>query len=140
MIRYDGGTFFPGKLGGPTAMGGEGALGKNLNLPFDPVWGKDYKTPGDDEYIYAFERLVRPVLEEFQPELCFISAGFDSVKGDPIGKFSVSNSGYQYMAKRIMDLTPNGKVIVALEGGYNVAKITEASEAVFQVLYDYGRK
>jgi acetoin utilization deacetylase AcuC-like enzyme len=79
-------------------------------------------------------------LEEFQPELCFISAGFDSVKGDPIGKFSVSNSGYQYMAKRIMDLTPNGKVIVALEGGYNVAKITEASEAVFQVLYDYGRK
>ena len=75
-------------------------LGKNLNLPFDPKWGVDYKTPGDDEYVYAFERLVAPVLEDFQPELIYISCGFDSIKGDPLGKFSVSCEGYQYMTKR----------------------------------------
>jgi len=133
--RYDEGKFFPGKGGGVMNFGNSNSTskGKNLNMPFDPKWGKDYKSPGDDEYIYAFERLVVPVLKSFQPELVLVSAGFDSMKGDPIGKFSLTTKGYKYMTRRLMELSLDERVIVCLEGGYNPKQIAFASEAVLKV-------
>lgn len=39
---------------------------------------------GDAEYLYAFHRIVVPVVSRFQPELILISAGFDAALGDPV--------------------------------------------------------
>lgn len=45
--------------------------------------------------MYAFERLIYPVLQEFNPELMIISAGFDSAEGDPLGSLGVTQDGSQ---------------------------------------------
>ena len=49
--------------------------------------------PDDSEYVYAFERIIFPVLKEFDPELMIISAGFDSAKGDPLGDLGATQDG-----------------------------------------------
>lgn len=53
----------------------------------------DNQVPDDSEYIYSFERLIRPVIEKFEPDLIIISAGFDSAKGDPLGRLGVTQDG-----------------------------------------------
>ena len=63
-----------------------------------------------------FEKIVAPVLEEFTPELIFISNGFDSAIGDKLGGLAVTPKGYGYLTKRLCDICP--KIIVGLEGGY----------------------
>lgn len=40
---------------------------------------------GDTEYIAAMVQVVLPVAYQFDPDLVFISAGFDAAHGDPIG-------------------------------------------------------
>ena len=57
--------------------------------------------PDDSEYVYAFERMIFPVLKKFDPELMIISAGFDSAKGDPLGDLGVTQDGRQEIIKLI---------------------------------------
>lgn len=42
-------------------------------------------TAGMPEYLYAYHRLLEPIIKEFSPELIIVSAGFDSAEGDPLG-------------------------------------------------------
>jgi hypothetical protein len=125
---------FPGPSGDPKKIGAGKGKGFNLNLGWDVWWNRDYKVVGSEEYIFAFERLVTPILEEFKPELTFISAGFDSCIGDQLGGIGVKPSCYAYMTKRLSELTLEKRVIVALEGGYNLDQIALASECVFRAL------
>lgn len=125
--RYEGGKFYPGGgAGSAKKIGCSEGKGYNINIPFD-VTGM-----GDDEYIYVCENLAFPIIEEFQPELILISAGFDSAEGDPLGGFKLSPAGYAYMTQRLMELAP--KTVAVLEGGYNIEVIAECAEAVVRVL------
>ncbi len=57
--------------------------GFNVNIP----WNKDLM--GNGEYKVAFDRIILPVANQFQPDLILIACGFDAVAADPIGKFLV---------------------------------------------------
>jgi len=129
--RYDKGTFYPGESGDMKKVGEGVGKGFNLNYPWDLP--HPYYTVGDDEYIYGLERVFMPIIDEFDPELVFISAGFDAACGDPLGGLDVSPDGYAYMTKRLMDKLPN-KLIVGLEGGYNLTSISKSSEACLRIL------
>ncbi|CAI2367172.1 unnamed protein product [Moneuplotes crassus] len=130
--RYEGGAFYPSSpLGGEDNVGTDEGEGFNINIPFNK------EGMGNDEYIHVCENLVFPVIEKFEPELIFISAGFDSAEGDPLGGFSLTPAGYAYMCQRIMNLcqeTSKPKMIAVLEGGYNLESISNSSEAVVRVL------
>lgn len=80
---------------------------------------------GDIEYITAFQRIVLPIAYEFDPELVLVSAGFDACIGDPIGHYSVSPEAYGYFTHWLSSLA-NGRIILCLEGGYNVNSISHA--------------
>ena len=41
---------------------------------------------GDEEYLHAFERVVAPAVERFEPELVLVSAGFDAHEDDPLAE------------------------------------------------------
>jgi len=87
----------------------------------------------NSDYIYAFNKVLMPIAYEFAPELVFISAGFDAAEGDPIGGCSVTSEGYAQMTHMLMGLA-NGKVIIALEGGYKLDSISMAASACTSVL------
>jgi len=55
---------------------------------------------GDNEYIYACESLLFPIIRQFNPDLIMISAGFDAAFGDmgtSIGGINVSPIGFAWM-------------------------------------------
>ncbi|KAF9917763.1 Histone deacetylase hda1 [Lobosporangium transversale] len=127
--RYDKGTFFPGD---PVAAAyttvGEGAgRGKNINIPW-PCPGM-----GDSEYIYAFHKIIMPIVYEFVPDFVLVSAGFDAAKGDPIGENLVTPAAYGHMTHMLKSLA-GGKIVLALEGGYNLNSIAVSGLACTKAL------
>ncbi len=132
LHRYDKGEFYPqGKFAGFDQLGEEKGKGFNLNYPWDLP--HKYITVGDDEYIYALERVFMPILRAYNPELIFISAGFDSGKGDPLGGLDVTQDGFAYMTQRLLSIAPK-RTIMALEGGYNLNTISTSAESCLRIM------
>jgi acetoin utilization deacetylase AcuC-like enzyme len=73
---------------------------------------------GDDEYLRAFDEVVAPAVERFEPELVLVSAGFDAHVEDPLADMRVTANGFRELARRSAALGP--RVAGVLEGGYNV--------------------
>ena len=78
---------------------------------------------GDPEYTCAFFNVILPVAYQFDPDLVLISAGFDAARGDPRGFCKVSPEMYGHMVQQLRNLA-GGRVVVALEGGYNLRSIS----------------
>ncbi|XP_076657244.1 histone deacetylase 6 isoform X2 [Halictus rubicundus] len=118
--RYDNGSFFPNsKNANYTSVGCGAGEGFNVNIP----WNK--KGMGDAEYIAAFQQVVMPIAYQFNPELVLVSAGFDACIGDPLGGCLVSPEMYGHLVHWLSSLA-NGRVILSLEGGYNINSISHA--------------
>ncbi|XP_020290831.1 histone deacetylase 6 isoform X2 [Pseudomyrmex gracilis] len=118
--RYDNGSFFPNsKSANYTSVGLKAGEGFNVNIP----WNK--KGMGDAEYIAAFQQVVMPIAYQFNPELVLISAGFDACVGDPLGGCLVSPEIYAHLTHWLSSLA-NGRIILSLEGGYNINSISHA--------------
>lgn len=89
---------------------------------------------GDLEYANIFNSLVIPIGLQYEPELIVVSAGFDGHHGDDISAMRLSHSGFGYMTrclKQLADKVCGGKLIVCLEGGYNLSGL---KSGVFTVL------
>jgi len=105
-FHQDGRTLYPG-TGFPNEAGSPAALGMNLNLPLLPGTG--------DEGIHRlFDGLIRPVLDEFNPEIIINSAGQDNHFSDPLASMNVTAQGYASLAAKLK------ADIAVLEGGYSV--------------------
>ncbi|GAB5371869.1 hypothetical protein AAMO2058_001616900 [Amorphochlora amoebiformis] len=126
--RYDHGSFYPGSSdGGPRKVGNKPAEGYNMNV------GWNGGGLGDGDYIGLFHQLLLPVAYEFSPQLILISAGFDSARGDPLGGCDISPNGFAHMTHALMGLA-QGKVVMVLEGGYNLSAISQSFAACTAVL------
>eukprot|EP00455_Lapot_gusevi_P057854 TRINITY_DN9980_c0_g1_i1.p1 TRINITY_DN9980_c0_g1~~TRINITY_DN9980_c0_g1_i1.p1 ORF type:complete len:275 (-),score=62.46 TRINITY_DN9980_c0_g1_i1:5-754(-) len=116
--RSDEGSFYP-STGMLDEVGEAAGRGFNINVPLP---GPNL---GDPEYLEVWNRLLVPVLREFSPDLILVSAGFDCALGDPLGGMEVSSECFAEMTRLLME-NSNGKVVLALEGGYNVSAISDA--------------
>lgn len=83
------------------------------------------KGMGDMEYALAFQRIIMPIAYEFNPELVLVSAGFDAAIGDPLGGCKVSPEAYGVFTHWLSALAA-GRLILCLEGGYNVNSVAYA--------------
>jgi len=118
--------FYPG-TGSYNETGTGRGEGFTINVPLSAGYG-------ESEFVAIFERLLKPVSLEFKPDMILVSAGFDIHEGDPLGGMKVTSGGFAGIMASIMgaaDLCCNGKVVVALEGGYN---ITGQRDSVKEVL------
>jgi len=123
--------FYPG-TGGLGEQGHGAGEGSTLNLPMPAGCG-------DAEYGLAFEEIVLPALLEFRPEMVLVSAGFDAHARDPLGGMRVSTAGFARMAasvRQVVDEVCDGRLMLALEGGYDLEALGETVAAVLDVLVD----
>lgn len=128
LHRYENGKFYPGTKYGNSTQTGEGAgEGFSLNIP----WRSSGMDDGD--YFYAFNKVVIPVITEFDPDLVIVSSGFDAADGDIIGGCHVSPAGYGHMTHLLKGIA-KGKLCVVLEGGYNLDSISKSALGVAKVL------
>ncbi len=70
----------------------------------------------------AVQRFWMPALEEFKPQLVFVSAGFDAHRDDPLAYLKLDDEDYRWVTELLVDLADRhagGRVVSTLEGGYN---------------------
>ncbi|XP_069033810.1 histone deacetylase 6 [Embiotoca jacksoni] len=128
LHRYDNGTFFPSSEdAAPDRVGVANGAGYNVNV----AWSGGRM--GDPEYLAAFHRVVMPIATEFNPGLVLVSAGFDAARGDPLGGYNVTPEGYAHLTHLLTSLAA-GRVLVVLEGGYNLTSISESMAMCTSVL------
>jgi acetoin utilization deacetylase AcuC-like enzyme len=87
----------------------------------------------------SIEKLWVPRLEEFKPEMIFISAGFDAHREDDLGQLGLVEADYTWITKRIKDIAKRhaqGRIVSSLEGGYNLDALGRAAEAHIRALAD----
>ena len=117
--------FYPG-TGAIAEVGRAAARGRTVNVPWPAGMG-------DAEYLAAFDRLLLPIARAFGPELVLVSCGFDAAAGDLLGGMRLSSNGYAALTERVASLA-QGRVVLALEGGYNLDAIAAAAAACTRVL------
>uniref|UniRef100_A0A673XK33 Protein deacetylase HDAC6 n=1 Tax=Salmo trutta TaxID=8032 RepID=A0A673XK33_SALTR len=128
LHRYEDGTFFPTSEDAHYNRVGKGkGAGFNVNIPWNGA------KMGDAEYLAAFHSVVMPIAREFDPGLVLVSAGFDAARGDPLGGYQVTPPGYAHLTHLLMGLA-GGRVLVILEGGYNLTAISESMSACTSIL------
>ena len=134
--RHDNGKFYPYKTGFVKEKGEENTkgLGFNINIPLDTkcVISKGPSCIGDAEYINIFEKIVMPCLQEYNPDIIFISCGYDAGENDFSGCLKCTPLAYAFMTERLLSLNKN--LVFALEGGYTLDTIRRCSETTIRTL------
>lgn len=104
---------YPG-TGAPSDIGCGAGEGYNVNLPLPPV-------SGDPEIAFCFEQVVMPVLEQYDPQLLLISAGYDAHERDPLASLTFSTDAFSWMAMKLENFCRERKIpmFAFLEGGYD---------------------
>ena len=121
--------YYPGSGAFHEAGTGRGE-GFTVNVPLSPGHG-------DGEYVGIFERIMKPVAMEFNPELILVSAGIDIYENDPLGSMLVSPDGFAALTRSIMDVAEKccyGKVVITLEGGYDLNGLEASIKSVLKEL------
>jgi acetoin utilization deacetylase AcuC-like enzyme len=108
---------------------GQGAgTGTTCNLPL-PAGATG------DVYLRAFDEVVTPLVEGFGPAWVLVSAGFDAHRADPLTGLDLSAGDYGDLAGRVAALAPQpGRLVVFLEGGYDLAALRDGVAATLRVL------
>ncbi len=125
--RY--GFFYPG-TGAATEEGKGKGVGFNVNVPLSTG-------ASDAEYGIIFEKILKPIALEYQPQLILVSAGFDIHYDDPLGGMEVTEKGFSRMTQILMEVaetTAQGKLAITLEGGYDVSGQSRSVKAVLKEL------
>ena len=120
--------FYPGTGAEGERGNGEGS-GYTLNFPLPA--GTTGKT-----YLEIFNNKITKVLNDYDPRLLFISAGFDAHKDDPLANMELTENDFAEMTKVVKDFAgkKNIKIISVLEGGYNLDALSASVYSHLKVL------
>jgi acetoin utilization deacetylase AcuC-like enzyme len=117
---------FPG-----TGSPGETGVADNIvNVPLSPM-------DGSEAFRAAFTNTVLRRLTECQPELIFISAGFDAHERDPLASLRLHEDDFEWATQQILRVARNtcgGRVVSALEGGYDLEALELSTAAHVRAL------
>lgn len=110
---------------------GEGpGEGFTVNVPIP-------RQTGDAGYYYIFNKLVEPILKEFEPDIILIAAGFDSHFYDPLGSLEVTTHGYTCMTARLQKIASQicgGRLAAFMEGGYDLGSVGYSVAAMLSTM------
>jgi acetoin utilization deacetylase AcuC-like enzyme len=123
------GFFYPG-TGAATEVGRGKGEGFNVNVPLSTG-------ANDTDYGNIFEQILKPIALEYRPQLVLVSAGFDVHHNDPLGGMDLTEEGFARMAQILMEIaetTAQGRLVITLEGGYDVRGQSRSVKAVLKEL------
>ena len=107
-----------------------GIKGNILNRPLPPG-------TGSDAWRRVVERDVLPPIDAWQPQLIFVSAGFDAHAEDPLASMALFEEDYIWVTRELCALAERhceGRIVSVLEGGYDPAALARSVVAHLKVL------
>ena len=115
--------FYPG-TGTADEKGIGSGKGATINYPVEA-------DSNDDIILDIYNNSVTDKIINFDPDLLILSAGFDGHSKDPIGGLMMTTEGYYRLSNtfvKLADEVSGGKLISALEGGYDLKALAESVE------------
>ncbi|MFZ5789240.1 MAG: histone deacetylase family protein [Pseudomonadota bacterium] len=138
MFEDDPGLFYASTHQWPlypgTGAREERGCGNIVNAPLPPM-------AGSADFRLAMAEEVLPALDRFRPELVIISAGFDAHAADPLAMLELVEADYAWVTNALVDLARthcDGRLVSALEGGYNLAALAASAAAHVRALMHAG--
>ncbi len=117
---------YPG-TGSAEEVGEGNGEGYTINMPLPPM-------VCDGSYLRVFREIAMPILEQFDPQLVIVSAGYDSHRLDPLGGMNLSTRCYYEISKELKER--RYKLVFTLEGGYNLDALAHSIHATLAPLFD----
>ncbi len=121
---------YPAGRGRVTDAGEGAGVGKNLNIPLPAGTGRG-------GYEYAFERVVLPALDAFEPELIVVASGLDASWTDPGGRMNLTPECYARLTRMLLaaaDRLCGGRLVLLHEGGYSTLAVPYCGLAILEQL------
>jgi acetoin utilization deacetylase AcuC-like enzyme len=125
--------FYPG-TGAADETGSGRGLGWTVNLPVE------FGTPRG-EYLARFAGALERLGDRLRPQLVLASAGFDAHRADPIGSLGLEVEDFAALARMVQDVAAvhaGGRMVSALEGGYDTTALALSVEAHLRELLARG--
>ena len=104
--------------------------GQLVNVPL--AAGTDSETFRD-----AIMAQWMPALEAYQPQMLFISAGFDAHRQDPLAGLNLEDDDFAWISTQLVDIADrhcDGRIVSMLEGGYHLDALGRSSAEHVNVL------
>src|SRR5207253_2602962 len=98
------------------------AAGTTINLPLPAG------TTGD-VYRHAMDTIVAPAAARFGADWVLVSAGYDAHRADPITGLGLSAGDFTDLAGAVRALAPPGRLVLFLEGGYDLDALRDSVHA-----------
>ena len=87
---------------------------------------------GGAEFRVAMEEKILPALLNFQPEIVFVSAGFDAHARDPLASLNFEERDFEWATGKLKDIAgefSTGRLVSTMEGGYDLEALANSVEA-----------
>ena len=123
MISIHQWPLYPG-TGSEEEIGELEGKGFTVNVPLPPgATGSTYRS--------ALDKIVVPLVEDFQADWILVSAGFDAHREDPLTDMGLTSGDFADLTLNLFNLAPKNRCIFFLEGGYNLQALTDSVTASF---------
>lgn len=123
-VHESGRYLFPGT--GQVAEPGLGpGKGYSVNVPLSPY-------TDDEQYLWAFDEVVMPLLSAYQPDYLFTQLGADTHFSDPLAHLQLTVQGYEQVIKRLSTIP--AKWIAMGGGGYHMHATARCWAAAFGIM------
>jgi acetoin utilization deacetylase AcuC-like enzyme len=117
--------WYPG-TGAASERGRGAGAGRTRNVPLPA------DTPAG-VFLDAFSAALESALAEFVPEFVLVSAGFDCLRGDPLGRFRLEPADMHRLTTLLIPVA-GGRIALVLEGGYAPARVGSGVVDVLRAL------
>jgi acetoin utilization deacetylase AcuC-like enzyme len=87
----------------------------------------------------AWQEQWLPALTAHQPEMVFISAGFDAHSKETMGQLNWQTEDFYWLTRQIVGFANeccDGKIVSILEGGYHLPSLADSAHAHIQALVE----
>ena len=115
--------FYPG-TGAAEETGSGSGRGFTVNIPLEAG-------ATDADYARVHHAIVVPVLEQFQPQLTIVSAGYDAHERDPLASMRMTTAGYADVMRGLAGLAArqSSAFVAVTEGGYDLTALAACLQA-----------
>ncbi len=103
---------------------------RRISVPLDA-------TAGSDEFREAVTNAWLPALRRFEPEMIFVSAGFDAHVADDMSYVSLTDDDFRWVTARIVAVaaeSASNRIVSVLEGGYELHSLARCAEQHVRIL------
>jgi len=117
---------YPGS-GNPDETGIDKGEGYTFNYPLMP-------NSTDTELLEVYNDELPHLIDNFNPDIVLVSAGYDLHESDPLASLDITHNGIEKMVKKILSLAKDKPIIFFLEGGYNVDALAKNVEITLKAM------